>query len=236
VNHEQPKGPRKLQMLPEVLPAPSPSDATSDVRGRTVAHMQRLLAAATAVAASGCSHEASSSNTVTIPVASNASTAPTSTVPPLHTAATVATATPVHTAEPDVGYAVVDPMPAPARCLGLAPASRTTAVLRRDGANGVILDVSLTLATTGSWQGSAFDTSSPPSPWGGQILSTSFKGASVVVRIKPTVPAGSTATSTSVGVSFPISCAAGSGNVSVTATVPLPLKDGTKPTLHVADY
>lgn len=246
MNQEQPKGPRKLQMLPEVLPAPTPAEPGSDVRGRTVAHMRRMLAtaavpcsaagAAMVVAAAGCTREASTA-TVTIPTASNAPTAgPTSTLPPLHSATAAATATAAPTATPDVGYAVVDPMPAPARCLGLAPASKAAAVLKRDGASGHVVEVSLALATTGSWRGSAFDTSSPPSAWGGQLLSTSFSGASVVVRIRPAVPAGATSTSVSVGISFAISCSAGNGSVSVTATVPVPLKDGAKLTLNVADY
>ncbi len=220
-------------MLPEVLPAPTPT-STTNARARTAAHMRKMMV--TAMAAAGCAREASPS-TVTIPTASNApTTGQTGSLPPLHSATAGASAKPPDD-EPrsDIGYAVVDPMPAPARCMGLAAASKAKAALKAD-AGGAVLEVTLTLATTGAWQGTVFDTTrGSTSAWGGQLVSKTFKGSTATVTVKPTIPASSQSTHL-IGVSFPISCAAGNGNVTVTAAMPMPIHAGATTTVTLTDY
>lgn len=220
--------------MPEVLPAPTRA-SSSDVRGRTVAHMQRLLAGAAAIPLAACTKEdTQGTQTVTIPVASASAsaTAPAtiegSLLPP---PSATATATAVATAPHDMGYAVVDPMPAPARCMGLAAASKSSASFKRDGA-GVLLEIAVTLPTTGpQWAGAQFDTSNKPSPWSGTLVSSNIVAHTAVVKIKPSP------NTTNLGVSLPISCSAGTGSISITAmftdTAPT---TSTKVTLNTHDY
>lgn len=228
---------RRLQIMPEVLPAPTRVKAgTSDVRGRTITHMQRLIATAAAIPLASCTKaDTQGTQTVTIPQSSASATASAGTAsttegsllpPPTATATAKATAT----APPDMGYAVVDPMPAPARCMGLAAASKSSAVFKHD-ASGMLLEVSVTLPSTGpQWAGSVFDASNKPSPWSGTLVSSTIVGHTAVARIKPSAGV------TNLGVSFPISCTAGSGSVSVTATFSDPPTTATKVTLAMHDY
>jgi len=226
---------RRLQVLPEVLPAPtvtSPDTARPDVRGRTLAHMQRLLATTAAVVplASCTRSDMQGTQTVTIPMSSaSATTQDTSqgSLLPPPTATAVATAIPTATA--DMGYAVVDPMPAPARCLGLANASKANATFKRD-ATGLFLEVTLTLPTGSAWAGATFTPGSQPSPWSGQLLSSQVSHLTATARVRPTAGV------TSLGISFSISCTAGPGSLSITASFPNSPTDTTKVTLQKNDY
>lgn len=215
---------RRLEILPEVLPAPT-ATPQSDVRARTLAHMQRLLAA-TAVMPLACTKaDTQPTQTVTIPSATASVAADSTThgtlIPETHPSATATATAPV-----DVGYAVVDPMPAPARCMGLAAASRATATFTAD-ATGPVLDVHVTLPSGSAWSGTSF--SGQPSPWSGQLVSSSVSGATARARIRPT------AGTTTLGVSFTVTCPAGPGTVSITATFPAATA-GAKVTLQKNDY
>lgn len=224
---------RRLQVLPEVLPAPTKAAPSQGVRSRTVAHMQRLLATAAAIPIAGCTRaDTQGSQTVTIPqamatatVATNDTTAHGSLLPP--PSATV-TAAPTTTA-PDMGYAVVDPMPAPARCMGLAAASKTTASFKKHGADW-LLEVSLVLPTSGAWTGTAFPPGATISPWSGTLVSSNVIGhaAKATVKLSPG--------STSAGVTFPVSCAAGMGSVAITASFSGAPSATTKVTTSANDY
>jgi hypothetical protein len=226
---------RRLQVLPEVLPAPTvtPRSSSPGVRSQTLAHMQRLLATAAAIPLAGCTRAdtQTSSKTVTIPVASatapegaDASVHGSLLPPPKATATAVATAT-----APTTGYAVVDPMPAPARCMGLASASKTAAVFKRHGKDWV-LEVTLTLPSGASWGGMTFAPSSTPSVWSGQIVASSVTHRTAKVTMRPTAGASMA------GVLFPVACAAGRGGVSVTATYSGAPASTTKISLSTRDY
>ena len=225
---------RRLRILPEVLPAPTRAPAQTNVRARTVAHMQRLLATA-AVLPLGCTKaDTQPTQTVTIPASSGSAagggdTNKVSLIPETHPSAT---ATATATAPVDVGYAVVDPMPAPARCMGLAAASNATATFTSD-ASGPVLEVRLTLPTGGAWSGTTFASPGAPSVWGGQIISSSLGagGMSQIVRVRPSPGA----TSSVLGVTFSISCTAGAGSIAVTASFSSTTK-GSKVALAKNDY
>ena len=218
---------RRLQILPEVLPAPTPAAPSPNVRGRTLAHMQRLLATAAVMPLACTKADTQGSQTITIPTVAASDTGQQThgtLIPETHTAAT-ATATATTTA--DIGYAVVDPMPAPARCMGLAAASQATATFTSD-ATGPVLDVHVTLPTGGNWSGSNF-TPGAPSPWSGQLVSHNVTGNSARARIRPT------AGTTSLGVSFSVMCTAGPGSIAVTANFNA-IANGAKVTLQKNDY
>jgi len=221
---------RRLQIMPEVLPAPTKVTPSAGVRGRTVAHMQRLLAAASALplADAACTKSDTQTTTVTIPPQSSVSAQSTvegSLLPPPKVTASATATTPPQ----DYGYAVVDPMPAPARCMGLAGASKTTASFKQV-AGGVALELVVTLPSGAAWAGSAFDTTQRPSPWSGTLVSSQITSHAATVRIK--APQGAT----SVGLSLAISCAAGSGSIAVTASFADPPTTSTKVTLSTQDY
>jgi hypothetical protein len=228
--NEAPK--KRLQLMPEVLPAPTRATATTGVRSRTLTHMQRLLATAAAMPLAGaCTKtDTQGTQTVTLPSSSTSASAQ-GTVegsllpPPKETA----TAKPTATA-PDMGYAVVDPMPAPARCMGLANATTTTAVFKKD-AGGLYLEITATLPTAQAWQGTMFTPSQSPSAWSGTVISSQITSNKATLKIRPSTPG-----TQNLGVSLSISCAAGSGSLSFSAMFPASPTETTKPTLQKNDY
>jgi hypothetical protein len=226
--NETPK--KRLQLMPEVLPAPTRASTTSDVRGRTMMHMQRLLAAAAAIPlATDCTRtDTQGSQSVTIPSASESastqSTVQGSLLPPKETPSAKPTVT-----APDMGYAVVDPMPAPALCRGLATATTTTAVFKKD-ATGIYLEITATLPTGTTWTGTTFVAGQSPSPWSGTIVSSQITANKATVKMRPT------AASTNIGVQLSITCSAGGGSIAFNATYPANPTETTKPTLAKYDY
>ncbi len=221
--------------MPEVLPTPTvtpinaPSNAGSSVRGTTLAHMQRLLATAAVVPLVSCTRsDTQSTQTVTIPAASSATTQDTThgSLLPRPTATVTPTAT---TTTPDMGYAVVDPMPAPARCMGLAQSTKANATFKRD-AGGLFLEVTLSLPSGQAWAGTTFTPNSPPSPWSGTLISSNVLLTTATARVRPS------AGITSLGVQFSVGCPAGPGSIAVTASFPASPTDTTKVTLQKNDY
>jgi hypothetical protein len=221
---------KRLQLMPEVLPAPTRATTTADVRNRTLMHMQRLLATAAVIplAADCTKTDTQGSQSVTIPSASESASAQStvqgSLLPPKETP----TAKPTVTA-PDMGYAVVDPMPAPALCRGLATATNTTAVFKKD-AGGLYLEITATLPTGSSWTGTTFVAGQSPSPWSGTIVSSQITANKATVKMRPT------AGSTNIGVQLSITCSAGGGSIAFNATYPASPTETTKPTLAKYDY
>jgi hypothetical protein len=221
---------KRLQLMPEVLPAPTRAQ-TSNVRSRTLSHMQRLLATAAAIPLASCTKtDTQGTQTVTIPSTSAASASAQDTTQgsllprPKPTATATATAT-----APDMGYAVVDPMPAPARCMGLANATNATAVFKKD-AGGLYLEITATLPTSSAWSGTAFTQGQTPSAWSGTVASSQVTATKATVKMRPT------AGSQDIGVQLSISCAAGSGSIAVTANFSASPTESTKPTLQKHDY
>ena len=222
---------KRLQLMPEVLPAPTRAQTTANVRSRTLTHMQRLLATAAVVPLASCTKtdNTQGTQTVTLPTASASasgqSTAEGSLLPPPKE---TATAKPTATA-PDMGYAVVDPMPAPALCRGLANSTTTTAVFKKD-AGGIYLELTATLPPGQAWAGTTFLPGSQPSPWSGTVISSQITANKATVKMRPT------ANSTSVGVQLSISCSAGAGSIAFNATFTASPTETTKPTITKYDY
>ena len=223
---------KRLQLMPEVLPAPTRASATTSVRIRTLSHMQKLLATAAALPMAGaCTRtDTQGSQSVTIPSASASTPTTQSTTegsllpPPKETASAKPTVT-----APDMGYAVVDPMPAPALCRGLATATTTTAVFKKD-AGGIYLEITATLPTGNTWNGTTFTAGQTPSSWSGTVLSSQVTANKATVKVRPS------ANSTSAGVQLSISCSAGPGSIAFNASFPASPTETTKPTLQKYDY
>jgi hypothetical protein len=223
---------KRLQLMPEVLPAPTRAErSTTNVRGRTLMHMQRLLATAAAMPLAGACTKTDTQGTQTVTLPSSSASATTQgTVegsllpPPKETA----TAKPTATA-PDMGYAVVDPMPAPALCRGLATATTTTAVFKKD-ATGVYLEISATLPTGTTWTGTTFVPGQSPSPWSGTVMSSQISSNKATIKMRPTTG------STNIGVQLSITCSAGGGSIAFNATFPASPTETTKPTIAKYDY
>ena len=193
-------------------------------RGRTLAHMHQMLAATAAV---GCSRADVQTVTLTpLPTVPASATDGTASPAPLPPTATVASPPPTAPTSVPSGYLVVDMLPAPARCLGLASATKATARFHAS-ATGPVLEIGVTLPSSGKLAGSKWDGTA--SPWSGQVQSSSFHGPVATVRVKPAA-----ATTSSLGVSLGVSCgAAGTGAIAVTATFAAP---GASASLTLQDY
>jgi hypothetical protein len=201
---------------------------STSARSRTVAHMQQLLATATAVA---CTRPDTQTVTITplptVPVSADPNAPP----PPPTASATFNAPPPSPTPPDPSGYLVVDMLPAPARCLGVAASSKAAGKFRRD-ASGVVLDLIVTLPQSGAAQ-STF--TGVAGAWPGQVVSSSFNGAKSVanVRLRPGPGASSAA---SAGVQLSITCAGGAGTLNVVATFPSPPTDTTTITFALYDF
>ncbi|HEY2367821.1 MAG TPA: hypothetical protein VGH87_15595 [Polyangiaceae bacterium] len=219
---------KRLQLMPEVLPAPTRAQTTG-VRNRTLSHMQRLLATAAAIPLASCTRtDTQETQTVTLPSATASATAQSTTEGTLLPPKEIATAQPTATA-PDMGYAVVDPMPAPARCMGLANATVATAVFKKD-AGGIYLEITAALPTAQAWTGTTFTAGQTPSAWSGTVIGSQVTSHKATVKIRPS------ASVQNLGVQLAISCAAGSGSLAFSATFPASPTETTKASLQKNDY
>ncbi len=196
---------KRKQLMPEVLPAPRPTRPGSP-RARTVGHMQRLLAlAATGASVSACAKTPpkADSGAIEVPAQPPASAEPQAEEDAsLPTRSDPSAVVPVPPPEPPTGYAVVDPMPPPARCMGLAGTIKAAAKWKQ----GNVMTV--TLGKPGQ-SGSRYEASEPPSVSGGNLKSHTIKPDQVSLEID--VPSGSSG----VYVSVAASCPAGNQHVSV---------------------
>lgn len=184
---------KRLKLMPEVLPDPRQGNANGSVRTRTLAHVQRLLAGAAAATAAACANEpaptvapitgegsrgeADAGAVATIESADpkpSATVAPTASIPP----------------EVMTGYAVVDPMPPPSACPGLAahvPHRATWKML----AGGPAVEVVLSKAT--GPEVVSYANSVPNIYGGGSVQSQSGGGDSLRFQVK--VASGTTSLS-----------------------------------------
>ena len=124
------------------------------------------------------------------------------------------------------GYAVVDPMPSPARCLGVAYSIKATAVLSK----GVItLDMS-DPATTGA----AFQTTDAGlvdlSIGNGTLVSQTRTASGLRVLVTPSPGVGA------VTVNVSVSCAAGPGTVVANVMWGTNPDGGTDVTVNLSEY
>ena len=202
----------------------------SGARQRTVGHMNKLIAAT--AAASACSRP--DTQTVTIAPLPTVPASTTTTAPPPPTASATFTQAPQPPPPPDPsGYLVVDMLPAPARCLGVAGASKVTAKFHRDGGQ-MVLDLVVALPTSGAAAGTKFTGSGASSAWSATIVSSSIRSQSTVanVRLQPTATG-----SPSIGVQLDVSCGArGNGTLAVTVAYSSPPTESTVPTVTLHDY
>ncbi len=193
-------------LMNEVLPAPSGPFGDASPRSRTLAKMERLLSlAATSAAIGGCSNGATPTPPIVdIPPVGSAGpsiVAGTNTAPP--PVKTVATMEP--RPDPPIGYAVVDPLPPPAVCAGVAPTVKATATWKQD-ASGLVVEIALGKP---GFAGSSYVVGSPPTAYGGKIIHTKAAADSMLVRVAPS------AGTTSIGLSVAVQCAPGQSHLNV---------------------
>jgi len=201
----------------------------SSARHKTVAHMHRMLAATTAL---GCSRAADVNSVTITPLPTVPAPSDSPTPPPPPTVTPTVTPLATVTAPPDPsGYLVVDMMPAPARCLGLAGATHVTGQFTK-ASGALVLQVVVTLPSSGKLAGTKFDGTS--SAWSGQVITTNFRNHNtmVVARLKP-----ASTTSGTMGMTLGVACgAAGNGTLGVTAIFNGTPVDGMIPALSLQDY
>jgi len=204
----------------------------SQARARTVAHMQRLVATATAAsAAASCSHETDVKTvTITPPPAPTGTDIAIASPPPPPPTTTIPAPPPPPAPPPDPsGYLVVDMLPAPARCLGVAAAAHATGSFRHE-AGTLVLDLDVVLGANATFSGAA------PTAWSASVVRSSFRANNTVavVRLKP--PSNVPGTHV-ISLQIPVDCGGGAqGTLSVTATYTAPAQDGVVPTYALHDF
>ena len=160
-----------------------------------------------------------------IPSASAASSAaadPPATAPTVVIAPPSATPSTKVSPPPTAGYLVVDMLPAPARCLGVAQASTAAGHFEAGG----VLRIVITLKTAGVTFASL-----TPTAMGAQLVSSTFPTSTTAdVVIRPT--GGQLA-----GVNLPVTCrSSGSGTLFVHATFTGPPALGRPVNITLTDY
>ena len=207
----------------------------SSARNRTVGHMNKLIAAT--AAASACTHP--DTQTVTIAplpqIASDTTSAPPPPPPP--TASATLTQPPQPPPPPDPsGYLVVDMLPAPARCLGVAAASKVTAKFHRDGGH-MVLDLVVSLPTSGAAAGTKFTGSGATSAWSATVVSSSYRSGNTVANIRLQPTTSGSASLASMGVQVVVTCGSrGSGTLAADVTYNNPPTESTVPNVTLHDY
>jgi hypothetical protein len=218
---------RRLEIMPEVLPAPTAERVTSSVRGRTLAHAQYLMAAVAAVASSDCSRESQPPSLARSGDRRDSG--------PIFTTGNAGAggATTPPTATPDQGYAVVDPMPMPALCRGAAPTANTRVKVSRDHDKGdLIVELVVELGRRDAAAGTRFDVARPPVTTE-PLLATNIVADKATVRWRHrTGPSEATYGQAT----FVMDCAAGTSSLVATVTYPTPLDEHGSPTVQLAEW
>lgn len=172
---------RRLKLLPEVLPPPNAS-ASSAPRARTSERLAALMAIA---AASACSREDPVSIRPEDPSKvkkANTNPDPTTTATTTTTVApTVASVVPTSVPTPP-SYMVVDPLPPPALCAGLAATIKASAAWKT-GATGSFLELKMDKPGMSGAKYGKTPTTTPV--YGGKLLSIAPAGDGVVVQVVP---------------------------------------------------
>jgi hypothetical protein len=213
---------RKLRVLPEVLPTPTPLSEESP-RARTVAHMRRLLGVAAATAAIGCSKEDPLIVKTPDDVVKKKPEPPPEPPKPPPSAS--------QSASIDPGYMVVDMLPPPAACDGASTSIKASAQWDASAS-----EIQLKLGTPTKPDvhvtypsGPATSGASAPYVSGATIVSVSVVGGGATLRLKKS--AGSTA----IFVSFPLACKAGSEHLNVYLDVTKPAAAGASIPVTLSD-
>lgn len=170
---------KRLKLLPEVLPPPN-APSLSSPRQRTTERMLALVA----LTAAACSREDPVSIRPEDPSKmkkANTNPDPTpSTTTTTTTSPSTTSVTPTSTPTP--GYMVVDPMPPPAKCAGLASTIKATATWKT-GATGSFLE--LKLPKPGQADAKYGKTPMSTPVYGGKLLSIAAAGDGLVVHVVP---------------------------------------------------
>jgi hypothetical protein len=220
---------RDKKLMPEVLPAPTTARPSGSPRQRTLGHMNRLLAmAATGAVLGACEKPApreQGSTIVNVPQPKETGSADDETPPPRDSAsAPVAPDFESVPGEETTGYAVVDPMPPPARCAGLA----STVTAKTKWQSATLLQVDLGAP---SMANAAYVPSEAPQVWGGKLKKKSLSKSRVtlVIEIAPN--------SAGVSATVAVTCPAGAQHVSISITAPSggPIAKGTPTSVYLGD-
>lgn len=202
---------KKLKLLPEVLPPPNTMSSKSP-RQRTTERMVALVA----LTAAACSKEDPVSIRPEDPskmkkTQTNPDPTTTTTTTATTTAPTTTSVTP--TSSPTPGYMVVDPLPPPAKCAGLASTIKATAAWKT-GASGSFIE--LKLPKPGQTDAKYGKTPLSTPVYGGKLLSIAPAGDGLVVQVVPD------SGSKNIYVYIEASCTAGTERVyaSMTFTTP----------------
>jgi hypothetical protein len=195
------------RLMNEVLPAPTSHFGAASPRRRTLQKMERLLTfAATGAAIGGCSNNGGRTTDPTVDIPPTDGGGPgvvvgtNTAAPPIKS-----TATPDPTTEPSIGYAVVDPMPPPAVCAGVAATVKASATWKQDKGG---LVVELVLPKPG-YTGAEYVIGSSPNVYGGKVIN--FKAAPDKVVLTMEVSPGTS----SLGAQISVKCPPGPGHLDV---------------------
>lgn len=172
---------RKLKLMSEVLPDPTANRGPGSPRQRTLEHMRRLLAVSVAAtAALGCSKEDQPAIRPEDP--SKMKKANPEPEPTTVTTTSPSVTSTVPTTSPTPTYAVVDPLPPPAACPGLAASIKASAAWKSvDG--GAFLELKLPKPGRADAKYGKTPTTTPV--YGGKLLSISASGGGVTVQVVP---------------------------------------------------
>ncbi len=189
--------------------------------------MRRMVATATAVGtATACSKPDATQGpqTVTLPPATASQSGAAIPPPPPTTSATAPAPLPEPSGPPDHGYLVVDMLPAPALCAGIASATTASTTYTNGKGGALVLRVTVHLGGGATWSGVA------PSAWGGILQSHTANAAKDVVDffVKPQAA--------QIGITLPITCPKGPGTISIAVTGPAAPKPGDATTVNIYDY
>ncbi len=194
-----------------------------------MARMKGLVATATAAATSASCARSDDVKTVTItPLAAPSTTVAQVPLNPTASATFTAPDPPPPPPPDPSGYLVVDMLPAPARCLGVANAAHITAKFRRiAGVLGVEVDIVLGAGTT--------FVATPPTLAFATLLSSSFRSNQTVAvaRAQPSLHMPGPG---AVTFNFDVDCGGAQGMLVVNLTYAGPPVDGTVPKIALHDY
>jgi hypothetical protein len=218
---------RKLELMPEVLPEPKRvTTGAGDARARTMAHLQRLLATAAAGGTLlGCTREGTLGPDTRRESGAGIPTAATSAKLDLPEAGAPPTAT--TTTPPPTGYAVVDPVPMPAACPGLASEVRAAAVWVSAPAGAVAVSLGL---VPGSADAVIFEAGGVASIVNATLYSRAGTGKTRTLVVQPS--AGASA----VLINVPSHCNGRPVNVSLALDVVSPGSPGSPVPMSVSSY
>lgn len=193
---------KKLKLLPEVLPPPQTMSLKSP-RQRTAERMVALVA----LTAAACSKEDPVSIRPEDPSKmkkTNTNPDPTTTTTTTTTTTSPSTTSVTPTSSPTPGYMVVDPLPPPAKCAGLAATIKATAAWKT-GTTGSFIELKLPKPGRADAKYGKTPTTTPV--YGGKLLSIAPAGDGLVVQVVPD------SGSTNIYVYIEATCSAGTERV-----------------------